>query len=137
MFGFGKKDKNESGKIPSKLADFLEAADIKYMDAFNTRNHMLLKDHFTRECAIHLSVAIREIGCTRNFMTEKVRDTVWTILSENNDTIEIKKEVTYKEFRCWSTTKQKFGVDYSESWLLIKDSDSWKVSKVTFLEGVC
>ncbi len=134
---FGRK-KNNSG-LPDDLYEFLTEADALYIRAFETRTITILKDYFTRECCIAISNWIVAEASLRYFSDERYRNTTWTIVSQTDSHISLKKECVYKDIRLSMSRSMKVSDDYQEIWeIVVSPEEFWVESVVPATqEGLC
>lgn len=125
---FGRK-KNKSG-LPDDLYEFLLEADARYIKAFETRTVAVLKEYFTRECCIAISNWIVAEASLRYFSDERYRDTTWTILSQTDSHVSLKKDCVYKDIRLSVSRTMKVSDDYQEIWEINVTPDEFWVASV-------
>ena len=103
LFGFGKP------KDP--LATWLKDADDVYIRAYETRDIVLLKDWFSRDCCMKLSRVIAATASTRLFVAESFRNTTWECLSKNDSSAIYLKSVKHDGVKI-ASYKMAIGGDY-------------------------
>ena len=132
MFGFGKKKQDEG--LSSNLQKFLEEADKCYVSAFQIRSIAVLKNHFSRECALAMLSWINAEASSRLLLHDKVRKTEWVIQSEDNVSLKILKSCVYREVRLTMSKTMKMSDDYQEIWT-VDNTNGYMVTSIQTVEG--
>lgn len=119
---FGKKPKAIG--IPNDIMEFLFEADKLYIRAFETRNIVILKEHFTRDCCIALSRVIVAEAASRYFSNEKFRNTTWSVVQATESLGIYRKSVIFENIRVHGDLGMKVSQDFVEDWTVsISDED--------------
>ena len=122
LFGFGKpKD---------KIVEWLNEADKMYVKAFETRDIVILKNWFSRDCCIKLSRVIVATASTRLFVADSFKDTSWECIEKDDNTATYQKVVKYDGVKI-ASYKMAVGEDYEETWYVdILGKNSYIVSNI-------
>lgn len=120
---FGKKKKNNSG-IPDDILEFLQEADKRYIQAFETRSIAVLKDYFSRKCMVKMSSMVVNQASSRYFGSDKFRTTSWVVLQKEGEFDVFKKVVEYESIKVHGSLGMKMSQDYDEKWcVIVTDED--------------
>lgn len=129
---FGKKPKAIG--IPNDIMEFLLEADKRYIRAFETRNIVILKEHFTRDCCIALSRVIVAEAASRYFSNEKFRNTEWSVITSSPNLGVYKKTVIFENIKVHGSMGMKVSQDFVEQWTISISDDELFVTAVERLE---
>lgn len=125
---FGKKPKSVG--IPNDIMEFLLEADKLYYRAFETRNIVILKEYFTRDCCVALSKVIVAEAASRYFSNEKFRNTTWSVIQSSDIMGIYKKVVVFENIKVHGTLGMKVSQDFTEEWTISISPDDLFVTKV-------
>ena len=122
LFGFGKPKET--------IETWLKEADRAYIKAYETRDIVVLKNWFSRDCCIKLSRVIVATASTRLFVAESFRDTQWTCITKDDSTAVYQKSVKYDGVKI-ASYKMAVGEDYEETWYIdILGKNSYLVTNI-------
>lgn len=108
-------------KINKDLLKFLEKADLLYIEAYQTRRFLILKDHFTREGMEGINLKVLQQGESRYFAAKNYRSNSWEILEEYDDLYVIRKTCIFKRIHVGLFKTMPASTDYEEEWTVLKD----------------
>lgn len=100
------------------------------MRAYECRDIVILKEFFTKECAVKIARAAASSGASRYFSVDKFRNTTWRKVEEESDgVLKIFKSVEFKDIKIAGGTHMKVSTDYQEYWF-VSASDGFKVTNI-------
>lgn len=108
------------GQIGKDLLKFLEKADELYIEAYQTRRFLILRDTFTREAMEGINLKVLHDGESRYFAAKHYRINSWEILDEYNDSYTLRKTCNFKRIHIGLFKTMPASTDYEEEWEVAK-----------------
>ncbi len=108
-------------KIDKNLLKFLEKADLLYIEAYQTRRYVVMKEHFTREAMECVNLRVLHEGESRYFAAKNYRNNDWEILEEYDDIFVVRKTCIFKRIHIGLFKTMPASTDYEEEWQILKD----------------
>ena len=110
------------GRQPSRdLLKFLEKADLLYIEAYQTRRFIILREHFTRSAMEGINLNVLHKGESRYFAAKNYRTNSWDILDENDRSFTIRKTCNFKRIHIGLFKTMTASTDYEEEWEVFKE----------------
>lgn len=104
------------GQISKDLLKFLDQADDVYIEAYQTRRFLILKDMFTREAMEGINLKVLQEGESRYFAAKHYRLNSWELLDEFDNTITLRKTCNFKRIHIGLFKTMPASTDYEEEW---------------------
>lgn len=108
-------------RIDKNLLKFLEKADLLYIEAYQTRRYVVMKEHFTREAMECVNLRVLHEGESRYFAAKNYRSNDWEILEEYDDIFVVRKTCIFKRIHIGLFKTMPASTDYEEEWQILKD----------------
>lgn len=107
--------------IDKALLKFLEKADLLYIEAYQTRRFLVLKEHFTRDAMEGINLKVLHEGESRYFAAKNYRNNDWEIVEDYEDLYVIRKTCIFKRIHVGLFKTMPASTDYEETWEVLKD----------------
>lgn len=108
-------------EVSRDLLKFLEKADLLYIEAYQTRRFLVLKEHFTREAMEGINLKVLHEGESRYFAAKNYRNNKWEIVNEDYDSYTLRKTCIFKRIHIGLFKTMPASTDYEEVWEVLKD----------------
>lgn len=109
--------------ISKDLLKFLEKADMLYIEAYQTRRFIILREHFTREAMEGINLKVLNQGESRYFAAKNYRNNEWEIVEDYDDVMIIRKTCIFKRIHIGLFKTMPASTDYEEEWEVLKDGE--------------
>lgn len=129
-----KSNKKGHGSLPdikdTKLLEFLNKASEAYIQSFTERQMKYLSKYVSDEVIRELLPTLKQddilfIG------TPKYRETVFTIIVDDNSTLKVKRELHHKNVELKRGIKMALGDDLTEIWEILRvSSEEFKIVSI-------
>lgn len=107
--------------LKKDLLKFLEKADLLYIEAYQTRRFIILRDHFTREAMEGINLKVLHQGESRYFAAKNYRNNSWELIEEYDDCYIIRKTCIFKRIHVGLFKTMPASTDYEEEWEVLKE----------------
>lgn len=119
LFKSSSENTTSSG-IKGDLLEFLKQVDKLYMESYSLKSTRDIAHYLSPNCARKLSLVICSINA-RYFGDAKYRRTNWSCVSNDGDTIVIRKEVKFDNVKVAGRLSIAVADNYNEVWTVKKD----------------
>ena len=107
--------------IDKALLKFLEKADLLYIEAYQTRRFLVLREHFTRDAMEGINLKVLNEGESRYFAAKNYRNNDWEIVEDYEDLYVIRKTCIFKRIHVGLFKTMPASTDYEETGEVLKD----------------
>lgn len=123
LFGklFKSDDNTSTSGIKGDLVAFLKQVDELYMEAYSAKSTRNIAHYMTPQYARTFSNIVTSVN-VKYFGDSKYRHTNWSLVSQEDNKIKVKKEVTFDKVKVAGKLAISVATDYSEVWTIVSTS---------------